>query len=251
VIYLNCTRLVPVAGGLLAYHQRSRGGGRGNRCAAILCLFVRERTDRECFDAMQLLWSIQLDNLCGFVPSVQKNQSRKLSKLWRGPFRIVARRGPVLFKLLVPRQRRVLKQWVHVQRLKPYVSRFDEPSSPATIVDTSDLFDPDVENDLSGLRDLDNELPDGSDSAVTPLDSRPASKAGRSANNTKGKVSRAVHAPLLVDPVRPSPIVASPSDATDSRHTHTTPSVPSQPTYSTGPLPEFSEVALDVAPHVS
>lgn len=81
-----------------------------------------------------------------YVPAIKKTLTKKLAKLWRGPFRIVGQTSPVNYVLLVPRRGRELRQVVHVQRLKPFFSRYEEPIAQPTIIDEHDNFDPDIED---------------------------------------------------------------------------------------------------------
>ena len=214
-------------------------------------IFARE-TNRERYDANAAVVEYQVGQLVWlYVPSVQKSQTKKLTKLWRGPFRIVGRRAPVLYQLSVPRQRRILKQWVHVQRLKPYISRFEEPVAPATIVDNSDLFDPDVEGDLSNSESL----PDR-ESMVTLEAGRTPPLTEPSAFRVTRKRTR--HGAAESGPVRSS--IASPftSDAHNSSLPSVVPAdVPldaptiQQHVHSTDASDNFPDVPLDVAPHVA
>jgi hypothetical protein len=104
---------------------------------------------RERYDSSVVLPDYYVGQLVWlYTPSVKKGMSRKLTKMWRGPFRIFDRKSPVSYSLLVPRKRKLLKQIVHVQRLKPFFARGEEPYAAPTIIDESDPFDPAEDSEL-------------------------------------------------------------------------------------------------------
>ena len=61
-----------------------------------------------------------------FNPAIKKGLSTKLSKQWTGPYRILERTAPQLYKLLRP-DNKPLPAAVHVQRLKRYTPRVGSP----------------------------------------------------------------------------------------------------------------------------
>ena len=54
-------------------------------------------------------------------PAVPRGQSRKLHLPWKGPLKVLERRGDCVYKIARPRGKK--PQWVHFDRLKPYVGR--------------------------------------------------------------------------------------------------------------------------------
>ncbi|KAL5500794.1 hypothetical protein EMCRGX_G012399 [Ephydatia muelleri] len=54
-------------------------------------------------------------------PAVPRGQSRKLHLPWKGPLKVLERRGDCVYKIARPRGKK--PQWMHFDRLKPYVGR--------------------------------------------------------------------------------------------------------------------------------
>lgn len=73
------------------------------------------------------------------VPSLKRHRTKKLTRLWRGPYRIVEVLSPLNVVLIV-RKRRVV---VHVNRIKPCPGRTVVPSQLAEVQD-DDGLDEDV-----------------------------------------------------------------------------------------------------------
>jgi ribosomal protein L21E len=74
------------------------------------------------FEVGQLVWL--------YIPQVQAGQSRKLYKGYSGPYILIEQTSPVNFKLAKAHNNQVLKNAVHVNRLKPYISRQLKPPTP-------------------------------------------------------------------------------------------------------------------------
>jgi ribosomal protein L21E len=74
------------------------------------------------FKVGQLVWL--------YIPQVQAGQSRKLYKGYSGPYILIEQTSPVNFKLAKAHNNEVLKNPVHVNRLKKYVLRQLKPPTP-------------------------------------------------------------------------------------------------------------------------
>ena len=81
------------------------------------------------------------DQVWLYVPRVARGTSKKIARLWTGPFRVLERTGPVTYRLSGSGNRR-LHQLVNVARLKRYHERSARPSSAPTELPEDDTFDP-------------------------------------------------------------------------------------------------------------
>ena len=63
-------------------------------------------------------------------PAVPRGQSRKLHLPWKGPLKVLERMGDCVYKIARPRGKK--PQWVHFDRLKPYVGRDHLPAVQQT-----------------------------------------------------------------------------------------------------------------------
>jgi ribosomal protein L21E len=74
------------------------------------------------FEVGQLVWL--------YIPQVQAGQSRELYKGYSGPYILIEQTSPVNFRLAKAHNNQVLKNAVHVNRLKKYISRQLKPPTP-------------------------------------------------------------------------------------------------------------------------
>lgn len=78
-----------------------------------------------------------------YVPRVARGASLKLARLWKGPFRIIEKLGPVTYRL-AGRGNRRLHQVVNVARLKPFKERSARPGHTPDLPD-DDAFDAEID----------------------------------------------------------------------------------------------------------
>jgi hypothetical protein len=75
-----------------------------------------------------------------YTPTKKKGLSPKLTRPWKGPFRVTQRVGKLLYKLR-DEDGRTLKQLVHVQRLKTFTDRDVDDLNEEIELDEDDNFD--------------------------------------------------------------------------------------------------------------
>lgn len=80
------------------------------------------------------------------IPKSGKGLTKKLKFPWQGPVQIVQRMSATNYLIRRPTKAKVMKQIVHVQRLKPYIPRSIPEGTPE--LDMFDDFVPKLENDL-------------------------------------------------------------------------------------------------------
>lgn len=69
------------------------------------------------------------DTVWVYVPQLQKGLSRKLLKLWCGPYLLVQRTGPVNFRVRNLENNKLLSTPIHVNRIKYAYNRYVRPDS--------------------------------------------------------------------------------------------------------------------------
>ena len=91
------------------------------------------------------------DRVWLYTPHRRKGLSPKLAQPWVGPYRVLERRGPVNYKLRTPNGG-VLKQLVHVQRLKGMTLRKPGLRTDRPALADDDEFDADAEDDPTAFQ---------------------------------------------------------------------------------------------------
>ena len=170
-----------------------------------------------------------------YVPRVARGTSKKIARLWTGPFRVLERTGPVTYRLSGSGNRR-LHQLVNVARLKRYHERSARPSSAPTELPEDDTFDPALDaeampsdelasRELRTLVDQDLAPPsvvgdesssDAEDADVSGSDSEAEQDEVNTAarNPLPGRVGARTPFPPLFPPVLPASADDSDSDST-------------------------------------
>lgn len=82
------------------------------------------------------------------IPRPKANQSSKFLHPWQGPVQIMQRMSRSNYLIRRPTARKIMKQVVHIQRLKPYIAREMPVGEPE--LDMHDDFDP-----MKDVKDLD------------------------------------------------------------------------------------------------
>lgn len=91
-----------------------------------------------------------------FSPRRIKGRAEKLLHCYQGPFKITARKSPLVYEVvnLLGREK---VEVVHVSRLKPYTERAPEPSAPSVDPEESDS-DASLDSNISNRTHSDTEL---------------------------------------------------------------------------------------------
>jgi hypothetical protein len=123
------------------------------------------------------------DTVWIYIPQLQKGLSRKLMKLWCGPYLLVQRTGPVNFRVRNLANNKVLSTPIHVNRMKYAYDRTVRPSSNVPPVD------PDQTTEIPGLV-----MGDCPEDSFEPL------LATQEAEKTRNPIMPGL--PLIQDPVK-------------------------------------------------
>ena len=71
-----------------------------------------------------------------YCPAIKRKRSKKLSRLWTGPYRVLRKLGPVNYEILRMHRSKEKKEIIHVDRLKEFVIRKPFPGLVSDVTDS-------------------------------------------------------------------------------------------------------------------